>query len=86
MHAQVQWRSWLTVAFRSQNCKYMMIDGVNSMINLAHVYVRDRDYSVFLSMCTISKRLHVFKYNEHRCSYEVFDDYSECCRYLEQIL
>jgi hypothetical protein len=62
----------------------MMIDGINTMISLAHVYVRDRDYNVFLSMCTVTRNLHVFKYNDHRCAYEVFSDYNACCQYLEE--
>lgn len=86
MHAQVQWKILVTVQYRTQDCKYMMINGINDMINLAHVYVRDRDYSVFLSMCTTSQRLHVFKYNEVKCTYEVFDSYDACCQFLEKPL
>ena len=63
-----------------------MINGINDMINLAHVYVRDRDYSVFLSMCTTTRNLHVFKYNDRKCSYEVFESYDECCQHLEEPL
>jgi hypothetical protein len=65
-----------------------MINGINDMVNLAHVYVRDRDYNVFLSMCTTSKRLHAFKYCErtYTCEYSVFDDYDACCQYLEEPL
>ena len=61
-----------------------MINGHNTMISLAHVYVRDRDYTVYLSMCTVTRHIHVFKYNDQRCSYEVFNTYSDCCSYLEE--
>ena len=61
-----------------------MIDGHNTMISLAHVYVRDRDYNVYLSMCTVTRHIHVFKYNDRHCDYEVFNTYNDCYDYLEE--
>ena len=61
---------------------------INPMISIAHVYVRDRDYTVCVTMNTTNKRLHVFKYSEDKvtCEYEVFDDYEDACEYLEHVL
>jgi hypothetical protein len=66
--------------------KYIMT--VNTFVPLAHVHVRDRDYCVYISMCTVTQHVHVFKYNESRytCEYEVFDELSLVSDYLEEIL
>ena len=60
----------------------------NSMIPIAHVYVRDLGYSVAISMDVITRHLHVFKYSEElcNCEYEVFDTQYECQCYLEKPL
>lgn len=65
--------------------KYCMINA-NSMIPLAHVQVRDRDYCVYISMCVISRRMHIFKYNELSCDYDVFERESDACEFIEQPL
>ena len=61
---------------------------INTFVPLAHVYVRDRDYSVYISMCTVTQHVHIFKYNEQRmtCEYEYFDHVSLVSDYLEAIL
>ena len=56
----------------------------NSMIPLAHVQVRDRDYAVYISLCTVTNNMHIFKYNSQYCAYEVFDNESAACLWLEQ--
>jgi hypothetical protein len=58
----------------------------NSMIPLAHIQVADRDYSVYISLCTVSSQMHIFKYNHLYCSYEVFAEEGEACRWLEKPL
>lgn len=60
----------------------------NSMINIAHVYVRDKGYSVAISMDVTTRNIHVFKYSEelYTCEYEVFDTQYECQCYLEKPL
>lgn len=68
-----------------QTVKYMMTTA-NTMVPLAHVYVKDQDYNVYISMCTISRRMHVFKYNEVCCQYEIFDNYDEVTHWLSQRL
>ena len=64
------------------------MENINPMVSIAHVYVRDRDYSVSVSMNMSNRRLHVFKYNERQviCEYEVFDSYEAACTYLEHVL
>ena len=60
----------------------------NSMIPIAHVYVKDKGYSVVISMDVTTRHLHVFKYSEetYTCEYEVFDTEYECQCYLEKPL
>jgi len=58
----------------------------NSIIHLAHVAVHDREYNVAISLCTASRRIHVFKYNDHCCDYEQFDNQHEACEFLEKPL
>ena len=64
------------------------MENVNPMISIAHVYVRDRDYSVSVTMNMSNRRLHIFKYSEDKslCDYEIFDDYQAACEYLEHVL
>ena len=71
---------WITVNTSMEN--------INPMVSIAHVYVRDRDYSVSVTMNMSNRRLHVFKYSEDKslCAYEIFDNYSEACAYLEHVL
>ena len=63
-----------------------MINGVNTMVPLAHVTVRDRDYQCYISMDSVSRNIHIFKYTDMSCDYEVFSDYDEACDYLNQNL
>jgi len=55
----------------------------NSMVPLAHIEVRDSNYAVYISMCTVTQQMHIFKYNDRHCSYEVFCEEGEACRWLE---
>jgi hypothetical protein len=59
-----------------------------SFQTIANIYVRDRDYTVHVSICTSNGHIHVFKYDEQkvRCAYEVFDNYLEASMYLELLL
>lgn len=66
--------------------KYVM--AINTFVPLAHVHVRDRGYCVYISMCTVTQHVHVFKYNEetYQCEYEVFDELYYVQDYLEEVL
>lgn len=55
----------------------------NSMIPLAHIQVKDRDYAVYISLCTVTAQMHIFKYNDSWCDYEVFCEEGAACRWLE---
>lgn len=70
----------------SDRVKYIM--SINTFVPLAHVYVRDRGYCVYISMCTVTQHVHIFKYNEDKmiCEYEVFDHVELVSDYLEAIL
>ena len=71
---------------KADRVKYIMT--ANTFVPLAHVYVRDRGYCVFISMCTVTQHVHIFKYNEdtYTCEYEVFDHVNLVSDYLEEIL
>jgi hypothetical protein len=64
------------------------MEEANSFVKLAHIHVRDKNYDVSISLNTISRTIHVFKYNEEKvlCEYEVFDNTEDCCDYLELLL
>jgi hypothetical protein len=63
-----------------------MRESVNGMINIAHVQVKDMGFSAHVSMCLITRNIHVFKYNELACDYEVFDSQFLASKYLEKPL
>ena len=86
LHSQGGWSTLYTVVLREPRAvKYNMI---NSMIRIAHIHVKDRNYDVYVGMSTVTRNLHVFKYNEqdYRCEYEVFSDHNEAQDYLELLL
>ena len=53
---------------------------------LAHVTVRDRDYNVYVSINTQNHCLHVFKYNDRACAYEIFTSEERAESWIEQPL
>ncbi len=55
---------------------------------VAHTYVRDRDYTVYISICIQTAQLHIFKYNEslYSCEYEVCANPQDAQKYLEKRL
>jgi hypothetical protein len=61
---------------------------INTIVHIAHIHVRDRNYDVYVGMNTLTRRLHVFKYDEQRsiCEYELFEDHREAEDYLELLL
>jgi len=79
--------SSLTACIYSMTVKYYM-ENINPMVSIAHVYVRDRNYTVSVTMNMSNRRLHIFKYSEDsvQCEYEIFDVYEEACEYLEHVL
>ena len=58
----------------------------NTIIPIAHVHVKDRHYSVYISMCTVTRHMHVFKYNDVKCDYEIFATEGEANKWLEKLL
>ena len=63
-----------------------MRQSVNGMISIAHVQVKDMGFCAHVSMCLITRNIHVFKYNELVCDYEVFDSQYLASQYLEKPL
>lgn len=58
----------------------------NTIVHLAHVHVAGSDYNIALSMCVTTRHIHVFKYNDQSCEYEIFDNQMDACLYIERPL
>ena len=63
-----------------------MIDGINAMVPIAHVQVGNRDFNAYISMCSVTRNIHVFKYNDRRCDYEVFDNQRDAQNWINLYL
>jgi hypothetical protein len=63
-----------------------MRESVNGMINIAHVNVKGMGFNAHVSMCLITRNIHVFKYNDLCCDYEVFDSQHLASQYLQEPL
>jgi hypothetical protein len=61
-----------------------MKESVNGMISIAHVTVKDMGFNAHVSMCLITRNIHVFKYNDLACEYEVFDSQYLASQFLEK--
>ena len=62
------------------------MESPNTIVHLAHVSVADRSYNVSISVCMATKHIHIFKYNDLCCEFEIFDNESEACAFLERPL
>jgi len=58
----------------------------NNMLQLAHAHVANSDYNIVITLCVTSQRLHIFKYNDRRCEYEVFDNQAEAIEFINKSL
>lgn len=63
-----------------------MRESVNGMISIAHVQLRDRGFNAYVSMCVITRNIHVFKYNQLCCDYDVFDSQHLASQFLQEPL
>jgi len=63
-----------------------MYNEVNPYITVAHIQVKDRDYCVHISMNTVTQQMHVFKYNDTQCEYEIFSEQGGVCLFLDRPL
>ena len=57
-----------------------------TIVPLAHVAVTGSDYNIYLSVCTTTRHMHVFKYNDTGCQYEIFDNALAANQFIEQPL
>lgn len=57
-----------------------------TIVTMAHVAVKDSDYNIYLSMCIESRHVHVFKYTDTVCAYEIFDNQEAACEFIERPL
>lgn len=44
---------------------------------IAHIYVEDKDFTLYLSMCYNTMTLHAYKYNNECINYEWFNHLSD---------
>ena len=58
----------------------------NNMITLAHVHVDGATYNIHISMCMTTRNIHIFKYNDRRCDYGIFDCQEDACEFINQKL
>jgi len=63
-----------------------MRESVNGMISIAHVQVKDKGFNAYVSMCLITRTIHVFKYNDLCCDYDVFDSQLLASQFLQKPL
>jgi len=56
----------------------------NTIVHLAHVHVAGKDYNIAISMCMATRNLHIFKYNDVSCEYEIFDNQYDACKFIEK--
>lgn len=57
-----------------------------TIVPLAHVAVTGSDYNIYISMCTTTHQMHIFKYNDQSCEYEIFDREGEACEFIARPL
>jgi hypothetical protein len=81
-------KGWIRILLTNKEprtIKYMMELQFHT---IANIYVRDRNYTVHVSLCTTNHHIHVFKYDEERvvCEYEIFNNHHEAADYLELLL
>jgi hypothetical protein len=63
-----------------------MYNEYNPYITVAHITVRDRDYNVHISLNTETHQMHVFKYSETECQYEILDNQISVQEFLDRPL
>ena len=63
-----------------------MYNQVNPYVTVAHIAVKDRDYNVHISINTVTHQMHVFKYNETQCLYEILDNQQAVQEFLDRPL
>jgi len=51
------------------------------IMNLHRAVIKLRDYSVHIRV-DLEGRIHLFKYNNRTCDFDVFDDQFEACEYI----
>jgi hypothetical protein len=61
-------------------------DNINPYVTVAHIAVKDRDYNVHISVNTVTHQMHVFKYNETQCQYEILDNQRAVQEFLDRPL
>ena len=62
------------------------MNNYNPYITVAHIQVKDRDYCVHVSMNMETHYMHIFKYNEQGCSYDIFDNQRDATLFLDREL
>lgn len=63
-----------------------MYHNINPYVTVAHITVRDRDYNVHISINTVTHQMHVFKYSDTECCYEILDNQVAVQEFLDRPL
>lgn len=60
----------------------------NYIVPVAHVNVKDTDTNIYVSICMLTRNIHIFKYNEDMsiCEFEVCESQAEASRCMERPL
>ena len=56
----------------------------NTIVHLAHVHVAGSNYNIAISMCLTTRHIHIFKYNDMGCDYDIFDNQADACTFIEK--
>lgn len=54
----------------------------NNIVTLAHVRVAGAQFNIHISSNTDTGAIHIFKYNDSHCDYEVFTDGDSACDFI----
>jgi hypothetical protein len=52
------------------------------MLTLANIQLANTDIRIHISMCMLTRVIHIFKHDNHSCNYDVFWDQEEACAFL----
>jgi len=54
----------------------------NNMEPVAHIRVDGTEHCIYMSVCHTSIQLHIFKYDNFGCEYEIFSNFDEACIWI----
>ena len=55
------------------------------MVTLAHLQ-SSQGYNIQISMCITTRNIHIFKYDNRLCEYDIFEDQESACEFINRPL